>query len=181
MIYQTTTVTATVTGTVTADTETPAAAVLADNTANPSTTLIGSCLMVYDGSTWDRAPGNSTDGVLVNLGANNDVTVNNTTSTPVYTQSNITGIAHGSKTVATAGTDEALASSTACKKVTIEAYAANTGQIAVGGSGVDATAATGTGITLSARDSVTIDIDNLADIFIDSTVNGEGVRYTYFT
>ena len=28
---------------------------------------------VYDGSTWDRAPGNSTDGTLVNLGANNDV------------------------------------------------------------------------------------------------------------
>lgn len=76
MIYQTTSVV--VTGSITADTETPAAASLADNTANPSTTLIGSCLMVYDGSTWDRALGNSTDGVLVNLGANNDVTMSAT-------------------------------------------------------------------------------------------------------
>lgn len=30
---------------------------------------------VYDGSTWDRLLGNSTDGVTVNLGSNNDVTV----------------------------------------------------------------------------------------------------------
>lgn len=30
--------------------------------------------LVYDGATWDRVRGNSTDGMLVNLGANNDVT-----------------------------------------------------------------------------------------------------------
>lgn len=30
---------------------------------------------VYNGATWDRARGNSTDGVTVNLGTNNDVTV----------------------------------------------------------------------------------------------------------
>ena len=30
---------------------------------------------VFDGSTWDRLPGNSTDGVLVNLGTNNAVSL----------------------------------------------------------------------------------------------------------
>lgn len=40
--------------TVTADTEFPAAAALADNTANPTTTLVGSCTMAFDGTTWDR-------------------------------------------------------------------------------------------------------------------------------
>lgn len=90
-----------------------------------------------------------------------------------------TGIGHGKKTVTTAGTDVALASSTAAKWVTIQAYRANTANIAVGGSGVDATAATGDGVTLAAGESITLPIDNLADVFIDATVNGEGVRFTY--
>lgn len=93
----------------------------------------------------------------------------------------ITGIGHGVTTVTTAGTDVVLAGSTACKKVVIQAQTDNTGYIAVGGSGVDATVATGTGILLSPGDVFIMTIDNLADIFIDSTVNGEGVRYTYFT
>jgi|SRR6185369_8074179 len=94
---------------------------------------------------------------------------------------NITGIAHGVKTVASAGTDEALAASTACKRVTIQARTDNTGWIAVGAAGVDATIATGTGILLGPGDAFELEIDNLADVFIDSTVNGDGVRYTYFT
>lgn len=53
----------------------PAAAALADNTANPTLTQIGAFNMLYDGSTWDRAPGTAADGALVNLGSNNDVTV----------------------------------------------------------------------------------------------------------
>lgn len=93
----------------------------------------------------------------------------------------ITGIGHGVKTVTTAGTDVALASSTACKTVTIQSQTDNTGLIAVGASGVDATEATGTGIILYPGDYYEFDIDNLADIFIDSTVSGEGVRFTYFT
>ena len=36
------------------DTELPAAGVLADNMANPTTPLIGACNMVYDGTQWDR-------------------------------------------------------------------------------------------------------------------------------
>jgi hypothetical protein len=73
----------TVSGTVdvggsTVDTELPAAASLGDNTANPTVPGVGSFNMVYDGSTWDRAPGTSADGLLVNLGSNNDVTVTGT-------------------------------------------------------------------------------------------------------
>ena len=93
----------------------------------------------------------------------------------------VTGIGHGVKTVTTAGTDVALAASTACKKVTIQAQLDNTGAIAVGGSGVDATVATGTGIVLNPGDAYEFEIDNLADIYIDSLVSGEGVRFTYFT
>lgn len=52
-----------------------AAAALADNTANPTVGGLASFGMMYDGSTWDRLRGDSTDGLLVNLGANNDVTV----------------------------------------------------------------------------------------------------------
>ena len=93
----------------------------------------------------------------------------------------ITGGADGVKTVSNAGTDEALALSIACKKVDIQAQTDNTGLIAVGFTGVDATEATGTGVILRAGDTYSLEIDNLVKIFIDATVSGEGVRYTYFT
>ncbi len=57
------------------DTELPAAAILTDNFANPTAPGVGAFTMLWDGATWDRAPGNSTDGITVNLGTNNDVTV----------------------------------------------------------------------------------------------------------
>ena len=57
-------------------TEFPTAANPTDNFANPSTTSIISMGMVYDGSAWDMLRGTSADGMLVNLGSNNDVTVN---------------------------------------------------------------------------------------------------------
>lgn len=53
----------------------PAAGALAENFANPTTTQVGAFMMLWDGAAWDRAPGNSADGALVNLGTNNDVTV----------------------------------------------------------------------------------------------------------
>lgn len=67
-----------VSGTVTVDSELPAAAALADNASNPTAPAVGSFGMVWDGATWDRAPGTAADGALVNLGANNDVTVTGT-------------------------------------------------------------------------------------------------------
>jgi len=88
-------------------------------------------------------------------------------------------IGHGVKTVATAGTDVALAASRSARWVIVQAQTDNTGLIAVGTSGVDATEATGTGVALNPGESVTLPADDLANIYIDATVSGEGVRYTY--
>ena len=93
----------------------------------------------------------------------------------------ITGGADGVKTVSSAGTDVVLGLSTSIKKVDIQAQTDNTGLIAVGFTGVDATEATGTGIILYAGDTYSLEINNLNLIYIDSTVSGEGVRFTYFT
>lgn len=46
----------------------PTAVALGNNLANPTTLLYGSCLLLYDGATWDAAPGTSADGLLVNVG-----------------------------------------------------------------------------------------------------------------
>ena len=92
----------------------------------------------------------------------------------------ISTIGDGRKVVAAAGTAEALAASTACEKVDIQAELDNTGVIVVGGSTVVATAATRRGIALRAGDSYCLEVDNLADVYIDAEVNGEGVTYTYF-
>ena len=60
---------------VTVDSEFPAAAAITDNFANPTTTSVMAMGMAWDGSAWDRIKGDSTDGLLVNLGTNNDVTL----------------------------------------------------------------------------------------------------------
>lgn len=65
---------------ITVDSELSAAAALTDNFANPTSPAVGSFGMLWDGAAWDRAPGTSTDGTLVNLGTNNDVTVTGSTS-----------------------------------------------------------------------------------------------------
>ncbi len=93
---------------------------------------------------------------------------------------NIMGMVDGVTTVTTAGTDVVLAASTACKRVICQAQTDNTSIIAVGATGVDATVATGTGIVLYPGDAIDFEIDNLADIYIDSLVSGEGVRWTAF-
>ena len=92
-----------------------------------------------------------------------------------------TGIGHGVTTVPTAGVDVVLAASTTCKILIIQAQTDNTGVIAIGGSGVDATIATGTGVALYAGEVIPLELDNLADVYIDATVSTDGVRYTYLT
>ncbi len=94
----------------------------------------------------------------------------------------ITGIDHGVETVDSAGTHQAIVtSSTPAKGVIVQAQTDNTNAIAVGATGVDAVIATGTGIILYAGDSVYIPCDDLAEVFIDALVTNEGVRFTYFT
>lgn len=155
---------ATIIGDITVDSEFPVAAALADNTANPTTTSVAAMNMVFDGTTWDRLPGTSTDGMTVNLGTNNDVVIGANST-----------IGDGAKDVTTAGTQVALAASTAVKSVTVQAKAANTGSIYVGGSGVSSA----TGIALMAGDAITLEIDDLAKVYVDSSVNGEGITFTY--
>ena len=88
----------------------------------------------------------------------------------------------GVKVAGTAGTDEPLvASATPARMLIIQAQTDNTGAVAVGGAGVLATVATGTGVLLYAGDSITLEIDNLNDVYFDVTISGDGVRYTYLT
>ena len=90
-----------------------------------------------------------------------------------------TTIGDGNKTVTTAGTAEKLiTASTPCSFVVVTALLANTGQIAVGGSTCKATS-TVRGDILAAGDSTVISIDNVNKVYINSTVNTEGVSFRY--
>ncbi len=83
----------------------------------------------------------------------------------------------GDKTVTAAGTAEALASAQRVRSVTIVAKDDNTGRIYVGGSDVSSSTNRG----LQAGDVLTHTSasgwQDLADIFIDAAVSGEGVDY----
>ena len=89
-------------------------------------------------------------------------------------------ISNNRKIVTTAGTRVALvASSTRANWVIITAETDNTGIIVVGGSGVIAALATRQGTPLGVGDSVALLIDDLVDVYIDTTVDGDGVTFTY--
>ena len=70
--------------------ELSSAAALTDNFANPTTSQIGAMSMLWDGATWDRAPGSSVDGMLVNLGSNNDVSVSGTVTVDLGGNNDVT-------------------------------------------------------------------------------------------
>lgn len=83
----------------------------------------------------------------------------------------------GDKTVAAAGTAEAIASSQRVRSVTIVAKDNNTGRVYVGGADVSSSVNRG----LQAGDVFTHASASgwldLADVYIDADVNGEGVDY----
>lgn len=80
----------------------------------------------------------------------------------------------GTKAVAAAGTQEALASAqTLTKGVTIKALSANTGTVYVQVSGATA----GAGFQLAAGEEVFIAVADLATVFLDVETTGEGVSY----
>lgn len=80
----------------------------------------------------------------------------------------------GSKSVASAGTAEALGGDQVYKKITIIANTTNTGLIYVGDSTVDSTH----GLILPAGGcSPDLEFVNTNAIYIDSSVNGEGVSW----
>lgn len=83
-------------------------------------------------------------------------------------------LVHGKTTVTTAGTEVALgASTTLLSGVHVKALSANTGLVYVGANPVTST----TGYQLAAGEEVFIEIANLATIYVDAAVNGEGVTY----
>ena len=71
---------------------------------------------------------------------------------------------------------EVLSTSQACKHVDVMAAIANTGIIWVGGSSL----AANRGIALYAGDVYSIDIDNVNNIYVLASVNGEDVHWVYY-
>lgn len=83
---------------------------------------------------------------------------------------------HGEKTVAAAGTAEALVATATvlvAGVVQVKALDTNTDTVYVGGATVDAA----NGWPLAAGEEFTFLIGDLADVYVDAAVNGEGVRY----
>lgn len=84
------------------DTELPAAAALADGAANPTTPTVGSGNLVYNGATWDRARGDTANGVDVDVtrlptrGYASAVSITRTADTNAYTANDVLGPATGS-------------------------------------------------------------------------------------
>lgn len=89
----------------------------------------------------------------------------------------------GRKTVTTSGTEVQLSSSSvSCNSIMISALDTNTGVIVVGDSSMPAPAsATRQGAYLWAGQTEYFPIGNLNEVYIDATVNGEGVSFTCFT
>lgn len=80
----------------------------------------------------------------------------------------------GTTDVTTAGTRVAVGSTTGLERgVTVKAKSTNTGLIYVGTVAVAST----NGFQLSPGEEIYIECISLADLYIDSAVNGEGVSY----
>ena len=75
--------------------------------------------------------------------------------------------------VTTAGTRVQLPDY-ACREVTIIAKSTNTGSIYIGGSNV---ASSVYGAALLKNDSITLPVNNTNLLYIDASVNGEGISY----
>lgn len=84
----------------------------------------------------------------------------------------LTTVYNGSKTVPT-GTAEAIAATQAISSVTVKALSTNTVVVYVGASGVT----TANGFELLAGESASLDIDDLADVFVISGSASQVIRY----
>lgn len=88
-------------------------------------------------------------------------------------------ITDGRLVVTTAGTRVAFTSGTA-KSIIITAENDNTGIIVVGGSTVVAALATRRGIPLAPGESISLEIEDLSQLYLDSTVSTDGVTFIAF-
>jgi hypothetical protein len=85
----------------------------------------------------------------------------------------------GRQTVAEGGKPVALATTTGCNWISVTAETDNTGVIAVGGKTVVAKLEDRRGVALAKGETVTLPVGDLAQVYIDTTVNGDGVTFTY--
>lgn len=100
--------------------------------------------------------------------ASDQSTLNTLEATP-------TTVGAAQATVTTAGTEVQLGTNT-CLSVTVKAKSTNTGLIFVGG---DNTVSSTTGFILSAGEAISYAVSNTNKVWVDSSVNGEGVSYTW--
>ena len=85
----------------------------------------------------------------------------------------------GRQTVTSAGTAVQLSTTpTSILEVAITAETDNTGIIVVGGSTVVASLSTRRGTPLQAGETVVLGVNDLAKVYLDTTVNTDGVTYT---
>ena len=83
----------------------------------------------------------------------------------------------GQKTVAAAGTAVALGSAQIDSALLVKALDTNTGIVVIGNDGADDVTVSN-GYRLAAGEACILDhVDNLAAIYLDSAVNGEGVSW----
>jgi hypothetical protein len=84
-----------------------------------------------------------------------------------------TGTLYNGQVTTNAGTAVALTTSTAIKSVSVKALAANTGIVYVGTSSVSSS----NGYELNAGEAIDIDHNDLSEVYIDVSVDGEGACY----
>lgn len=82
--------------------------------------------------------------------------------------------ASGQITVTTAGTEVRGSNVVSLGGFMVRALSTNTGKMYIGNAGND-TVSSSTGYELSAGDQIFIDVENLNEILVDSSVNGEKV------
>lgn len=93
-------------------------------------------------------------------------------------------LAGGNLLVASPGFAVPLKSvSTPAKWVMVQAYRGNVDNVAIGGSGVNASATlgTGTGVVLAPGDSMMIPVADLNSVYADAVHANDGVRFVYGT
>ena len=155
------------------DSELPAAAALADNTANPTVPGVGAFGLWWDGATWDRASGTAADGLLVNLGTNNDVTLASTTLTATVLPAGAAALVCGRTDVPATGTAVNVAAN-ACKEILVSCPTGNTSDCyLLGGAGNGVTG----GAIIGKGDEVTLSLANTNLLWVDAGTNGDDVSW----
>jgi len=110
-----------------------------------------------------------------------EVDISETSRNAIAQERGYSTIGDGRQVVTNAGTRVQLSSSSVpCKKVVITGEDDNAGVVVVGGPTVVAAQSTRRGTPLVALQSDVFFVDNLNKLYIDATVNTEGVTYVYY-